>query len=358
LSVAGLLFGAFLLLEKPKRIFFTAENAEDAEFSNSLRSPRLAFSRKPRGDFAVPMVVGLLSLLLVAKVGWLDRVDSLLVVHPGDGRIPHVAPPPAGNFNDEVRLVGVQTELPDRLTLYWQALQPPAASYRVALTLLDNQGVPYQTTINSTPGYSVMANWAAGQLVRDAYTLPLPEDAPAGYRVQLSLLHPDSDAPLSLTDDRGNTTIVVARLKQPPPETAVPSQAQSLGTIFGDSLILTHALVPETVSLQEPLDLTLYWQVETVVAEDYTVFMHLLTPEGEFVAGQDSQPLDGLYPTSFWGEGEMILDGRSWFADVPPGEYQLQMGLYLLETGQRLPVSGPHSDLGDRVRLQTITIVP
>ncbi len=375
LSIAGLLLSGFLLLKKPNRNFLAAENAEAAEFSNSLhspRSPRFAVFKKLRGDVAGSMVVGLLSLLLVAKVGWLDRFDSPLVVHPVDGRIPGIPAPPAGNFNDEIRLVGVQTELPNRLTLYWQALQPPAAAYRVALTLLDGQGVPRQTTINRTPGYTVTSNWLAGQLVRDAYIVPLPDEAPAGYTVQLSLLRPDSDAPLPLTDDRGNVTIAVARLKQPPPETApstsstelsrsgqaVPSQAQPIGTMFGDGLVLSHALVPETVSLRELLDLTLFWQVETAISEDYTVFVHLLTPEGEFVAGQDGQPLDGLYPTSFWGEGELVADGRSWFADVPPGEYQLQVGLYLLATGQRLPVSGPHSELGDRVRLQTITILP
>ncbi|MAT95717.1 MAG: hypothetical protein CL608_01010 [Anaerolineaceae bacterium] len=372
LSVAGLLFSGFLLLKKPNHNFSTTENAEISHSLRPPRSPRFTFSRKPWSDFARPMVVGLLSLLLVAKVGWLDRFDSPLVVHPADGRIPGIPTPPAGNFNNEVRLVGVQTELPNKLTLYWQALQPPAASYRVALTLLDGQGVPRQTTLNPTPGYTVMANWPAGQLVRDDYTLTLPDDAPVGYTVQLSLLQPDSDAPLPLVDDRGNNTIAVARLKQPPPETAsstgstplsssgpaVPAQAQSLGTTFGEGLVLSHVLVPETVSLREPLDVTLFWQVETAVSQDYTVFMHLLTPEGEFVAGQDGQPLDGLYPTSFWGGGEMVVDGRSWFADVSPGEYQLQMGLYLLETGQRLPVSGPHSELGDRVQLQTITIVP
>lgn len=351
LSVVGLLLSGFLLLKRLDIIFFTAEDAESAEFFNSLRPPRSL-------RFAAPMVVGLLVLLLVAKVGWLDRFDSPLVVHPVNGRILHIPAPPTGNFNNEIQLVGVETELPNRLTLYWQALQPPADSYRVALTLLDSQGVSHQTIINPTPGYSVTANWPAGQLVRDAYTLPLPEEAPVAYRVQLSLLHSDSDGWLPLMDLRGDVTMAVARLKQPPPETAVPAQAQPIGTTFGDGLVLSHALMPETVSLREPLALTLFWQVETAVTQDYTVFVHLLTPDGEFVAGQDGQPLDGLYPTSYWGEGETVVDGRSWFADVPPGEYQLQVGLYLLATGQRLPVSGPHSELGDRVRLQTITIVP
>jgi hypothetical protein len=228
----------------------------------------------------------------------------------------------------------------------------------VALTLLDSRGVPRKTIINPTPGYTVTANWPTRQLVRDVYTLPLPEEAPAAYTVQLALLRSDSEGWLPLMDLGGDGTMVVARLKRSPPETAVPPQAKPIGTKFGEGIVLSHALLPETISLREPLEFTLMWAVETAVPQDYTVFVHLLTPEGEFVAGQDGQPLGGLYPTSFWAEGEQIIDGRSWFTDVPPGKYQLQVGLYLLATGERLPVSGPHSELGDRVRLQTITILP
>ena len=345
LSVAGLLVCLWLVGKSRDWRLETGKSPKS--LISNLQSP------------IVPVLAaGLAFMLLVGKIAWLDRVDSPLVVHPVDGQIPGIPAPPAGNFNNEIQLVGVQTELPNKLTLYWQALQPPADSYRVALTLLDGQGLPRQTFVNPTPGYGVMANWTAGQLVRDAYTLPLPEEAPAAYTVQLSLLRSDGEEWLPLMDLGGDVTTAVARLKQPPPETAVPAQAQPIGTTFGDGFVLSHALVPETVSLRAPLALTLFWQVETAVSEDYTVFVHLLTPAGEFVAGQDGQPLEGLYPTSFWGEGEMIVDGRSWFADVPPGEYQLQVGLYLLATGQRLPVSGPHSELGDRVPLQTITVVP
>ncbi|MCB8980882.1 MAG: hypothetical protein H6657_26030 [Ardenticatenaceae bacterium] len=296
--------------------------------------------------------------MLLGKVFWLDQANSLLVVHVADGRIPGIPAPPAGNFNNEIQLVGVQTELPNRLTLYWQALQLPTEAYRVSLTLLDAQGVPRQTVLNPNPGYTVTSNWAAGQLVRDEYTLSLPDEAPAGYSVQLSLLRSDSEAWLPLVDQRGEATVVIARLKQPPPETAVPSHAQSIGTQFGEGIVLSYADVPDTVVQDEPLDMTLYWQAVGPIAEDYTVFVHLLTPDGEFAAGQDGQPRQGLYPTSFWEEGEMVADGRSWLADVPPGDYQLQVGLYLLSTGQRLPVTGPRSELGDRVLLYTITVLP
>ncbi|MBK8903354.1 MAG: hypothetical protein IPM53_19380 [Anaerolineaceae bacterium] len=308
--------------------------------------------------FVPGLTAGLALLLLLGKIVWLDRANSPLVVYVVDGRIPNIPTPPAGNFSNEIQLIGVETTLPNQLTLYWQALRPPAAAYEVVLTLLDGQGVPQQTIVNPNPGFTVLSNLTAGQLLRDTYTFTLPTEAPAAYTVQLSLRQPDTEFPLPIRDAEGNVTINMARLKMPPEATAVPPQAQPIGTQFGEGIVLSHATVPDTVAQDEPLELTFYWQAAGSITEDYTVFVHLLTPEGEFVAGQDGQPLDGLYPTSFWGEGEMVVDGRSWLAAVPPGEYQLQVGLYLLATGQRLPASGPRSELGDRVQLQTITITP
>ncbi len=350
LSVAGLLVCLWLGL-RPNGQNFTAEDAENAENKKNSR-PR----RAPR--LTSNLIVGLAVLLLLGKILWLDRANSPLVVHESDGRIPGISAPSTGNFNDEIRLIGVETTLPDQLTLYWQALQPPAAAYEVVLTLLDGQGVPRQTIVNPNPGFTVLSNLTAGQLLRDTYTFVLPPAAPAAYTVQLSLRQPGTELLLPIRDAAGNVTLNIARLKRQPEAAAVPASAQPIGTQFGAGIVLSHASVPETVAQGEPLELVLVWQAVGLTAEDYTVFVHLLTPEGEFVAGQDGQPLDGLYPTSFWDVGETVVDGRSWLATVPPGEYQLQVGLYQLATGQRLPVSGPRSELGDRVRLQTITVVP
>lgn len=343
-SVAGLLACLWLMISGDRRLKIGDWQA--LSISN-LQSPI-----SPSG-----LVAGLAFLLLLGKILWLDQGHSPLVVQVVNGRIPHIATPPAGTFGDELQLIGVETRLPDELTLYWQALQPPTQAYEVVLTLLDGNGVPQQTIVNSAPGFTVFTNLAAGQLLRDPYIIPLPDDAPAAYTVQLALRQPGTEFPLPIREANGDVTINIARLKRPPTETAVPPTATPVGTQFGDSILLSHASMPATVSLTEPLELTLYWQAMGPIAEDYTVFVHLLTPEGAFVLGQDGQPLGGLYPTSFWGEGEKVVDGRSWFTDVPPGEYQLQVGLYLLATGQRLPVSGPNNELGDRVMLGTIQLI-
>jgi hypothetical protein len=54
----------------------------------------------------------------------------------------------------------------------------------------------------------------------------------------------------------------------------------------------------------------------------------------------DSWPVQGTYPTSQWQVGEVVEDKYmvQLAAELPPGQYRLQVGWYLLATLQRLPV--------------------
>jgi hypothetical protein len=60
------------------------------------------------------------------------------------------------------------------------------------------------------------------------------------------------------------------------------------------------------------------------------------------VVGHDSQPLGGYFPTSQWPAGEIVTDmvRLPLPAELPSGRYTLITGMYLLETLERLPVSG------------------
>ncbi|MCA9947897.1 MAG: hypothetical protein KC449_30655, partial [Anaerolineales bacterium] len=121
LSLAGLMVCLWLVILRGWRL----ETGDwQIEQISNLQSPISPFI----------LVAGVAIVMLLGKIFWLDRYDTPLVVHAVDGRIPNIPLPPAGNFNNEIRLVGGQTELPNTLTLYWQAVQP-TASYRVALTL-------------------------------------------------------------------------------------------------------------------------------------------------------------------------------------------------------------------------------
>ncbi len=106
-------------------------------------------------------------------------------------------------------------------------------------------------------------------------------------------------------------------------------------------LLLDYELVPPT-EITPTLALTLTWQAVEPVADDYTVFVHLLAEDGSKVAQRDTRPCDGECPTNAWQPGEIILDHYQLALDpgAAAGPYRLAVGLYLLETGDRATVVG------------------
>lgn len=88
--------------------------------------------------------------------------------------------------------------------------------------------------------------------------------------------------------------------------------------------------------------LRLYWRTDEGFDENYTVFVHLVSSEDNLIAQDDKPPLGGRYPTSWWNPDEMIKD--DFCLDAPAGAisggHSVCVGMYLLETGERLPLSG------------------
>jgi 4-amino-4-deoxy-L-arabinose transferase-like glycosyltransferase len=141
--------------------------------------------------------------------------------------------------------------------------------------------------------------------------------------------------------------------------TGVGSPAQavavSLDATLDRRLLLAGYDLP-TASWQpgDVIPLTLFWRALEAVPEDYTVFLHLLDAGGQPLAQSDSAPVGGALPTSAWEVGAEIVDRHGLLLpdNLAPGEYQVQMGMYLPETGERLPVqSGTGESLGDSLSL-------
>ncbi len=121
------------------------------------------------------------------------------------------------------------------------------------------------------------------------------------------------------------------------------------GVEFENGLALTgYRVLDNTPHAGDTLHLTLYWTAHAPVAEAYTVFVHLLTPDGFEVGNADSQPDEGRRPTNQWAVGESVIDPHRMAleAELPAGEYGLEVGLYALETGERLG-----SSVGEALRL-------
>jgi hypothetical protein len=71
----------------------------------------------------------------------------------------------------------------------------------------------------------------------------------------------------------------------------------------------------------------------------YKVFVHLIDPaSGRPVVQDDAVPRRWTYPTTEWTRNEVVEDKIILPLDgVPQGHYDLVIGLYDPETGERLP---------------------
>jgi len=144
-------------------------------------------------------------------------------------------------------------------------------------------------------------------------------------------------------------------LEDGPPERQHPV-ALRLG---GDIELLGYDLSARTVHAGEPFYLTLYWRTRRPIAADYKVFVHLAR-DGVVAAQKDARPCCWRRPTASWAPDEVIVDPYCLVVapEALDGEYPLRVGMYLLETGQRLEVFADDGRrVGDAVELGRLRVV-
>lgn len=105
-----------------------------------------------------------------------------------------------------------------------------------------------------------------------------------------------------------------------------------------------YALSDDRPAPGDVVTVTLSWSAEEVQGA-YTAFVHLVDRDGRGIAGHDAPPLGGLVPVERWSRSERsqpFPDRRALVlpADLSPGRYQLEVGLYrpgsLEPVGERL----------------------
>jgi hypothetical protein len=125
-------------------------------------------------------------------------------------------------------------------------------------------------------------------------------------------------------------------------ETAIPPMQHRLGVRFGERFeLLGYDLSPDVARPGGEIDLRLYWRSLAPAGRSYKVFVHLVGPDGKLYGQRDAYPKGGALPTTAWVPGEVIPDEYrvSVSRDAPPGDYVLRVGMYLEESGARLPVT-------------------
>jgi hypothetical protein len=275
-------------------------------------------------------------------------------------------------FGDSLALLGDSVERPAgtgsvlapgqtiTVTLLWQAQQPVSADYTVFVHLLDRAGGRWaQHDAQPLSNLYPTSRWAAGEMVRDRHPLNLPTDLPPGrYFLRVGLYRPATGERLPVSTGGDNfllATLLVGEVEVQPDEIRQPVHA-SLGA---QAELVGYNLSPAAVRPDETLRLTLFWQARQWIAQDYTVFVHLLDSQGKIWGQHDGPPQDGALPTSAWNPGELLRDEHLLTVDTqaPPGDYRLAIGLYDPATLQRLPVFDAQGQAaGDAVLLGPLTV--
>ena len=91
----------------------------------------------------------------------------------------------------------------------------------------------------------------------------------------------------------------------------------------------------------ETIDVHLRWQVVAAPGPaPLHVFAHLGDPAQPPLAQVDGPVMGGQYPSWLWAAGEVFEETLSLTlpADLPPGEYPINVGVYDFDSGARLPV--------------------
>jgi len=101
--------------------------------------------------------------------------------------------------------------------------------------------------------------------------------------------------------------------------------------------------VVDTSMTANELRVELAWTTTITVDRQLAAFVHVYDPQGKLVAQQDGYPLLGLYPPWIQQQGEVVRDVRRipLPAHLAAGHYTVGMGVFDLETGQRVTALAP-----------------
>ncbi|MGB9777208.1 MAG: glycosyltransferase family 39 protein [Anaerolineae bacterium] len=127
---------------------------------------------------------------------------------------------------------------------------------------------------------------------------------------------------------------------------------------FGQEILLQgYAIGEGPFAPGDVVPVTLFWEADAPPGR-YKVFLHLMDEEGNLVAQNDAEPRGDLSPTFIWPVGERVIDRHGVYLppDLPPGRYRLKVGMYRLDTGERLPLTLDGGPAGDSLELGEVAI--
>ena len=311
-----------------------------AQRSGVRGQPIEARAQSPHSALLIVLVViGSVILLRQTASNWF-RIAS-----PPDEALP-ASTQLRADFGDQIRLLGV--DLPPQVAkqnkdlavvAYWRALEDLDADYAVFLHLDAPNGQTFATVDQFHPTEIPTSQWPPTLYHRNALKLTIPSHAPPiRYSLRLGLYNNQSGERLTVNDG-DNTDFEVGQVwveARTAPETDARSRAN-----FDQSITLKDAVY-------DPLaqTVTLYWQIDTPITQNYQIFLHALDSTGNIIGQVDGTPFQNQYPFNAWRPDQVIQDRRSLVEAVEDMDQisQIAVGIYDPANGTRLPASNPDGE--------------
>lgn len=352
--------------EDPPRTFVRLEDDQGHTWSETTHFVAYPMQDWTPGDvfaerFEIPIPEDLPPQRMVFRVGQFTSAREIVFAHPTRGGIPlrvgslevtgRATQPPLWDGDSPMYgdLALLDASLQNRhvqaggeveVALKWQAMRAPAQDYDAWFELrvagADEPDVVWEEGLWEEV-YPV-STWESGEVIRSFHEVAVPREQTGGeYDVYVSLIEPEQTQPLP-EPTRLGAVVVDSRphtFELPAPEFPVNARFGERIRLLGYDLEVTEPVQGGEVTV------TLYWQALGALDYDYTVFVHLYTPEGDGILGQhDGPPVNGTAPTSTWLPEEVIADTHTVaVGDAQDGAATLVVGLYLPDTGERLPVT-------------------
>jgi len=219
--------------------------------------------------------------------------------------------------------------------------------------------------------------WLPGEVVVERYEVPVPFTLPAGA-YPLRLGYADlSGGRAELALSTGGVTVDLATVTVLPGAAVPPARVLERALANLDNQVALMGAraragwqvrqapweKPLAMRAGAPLHLTLTWRALASPRDSATVFIHLLDGAGRYVIGHDYPPLGGACPTVLWFPkwlaGQTLTDPYRLAlpADLSPGDYWLEVGMYGMTSLRRLPVVDLEGNLaGDRIVLGPVRV--
>lgn len=231
----------------------------------------------------------------------------------------------------------------------------------------------------TTDTHLITPLWQAGEIIIERFDFALPHELAGGdYPMSVTIKNLSQNRDSGLSVPIGS--LAVTALERSPsqnPQTLIfhfePGLANfrqrvelRAATVRGPQTPERHEAPykePVTARPGEIVHIRLWWEVLDYAEESYTVFVHLIDQSNRSYTELDYTPLGGATPSHLWFPkwlpGQTMVDPYRMVipADLPAGDYAIEVGLYEMRSGRRLHMHDAAGNLvGDRYILGPIKI--